>query len=136
MLMLGWNFEVDVLSRFWRWNLIKICEIFRNLWYDLKSYFGKENSTLESVVPLAMFVLCFVRGCAVFWYWAVVYSKVIIVRCRSSCVLVVFDVLMSRMCCLQCIICPDWKFVRKYTRPDFRTKNFTPKKYWNCVYFC
>ena len=26
-----------------------------NLWYDLKSYFGKINSTLGSVVPLAMF---------------------------------------------------------------------------------
>ena len=26
-----------------------------NLWYDLKSYFGKMNSILGSVVPLAMF---------------------------------------------------------------------------------
>ena len=25
MLMLGWDFEVDAWSRFWRWNLIKIC---------------------------------------------------------------------------------------------------------------
>ena len=25
MLMFGWDFEVDDWSRFWRWNLIKIC---------------------------------------------------------------------------------------------------------------
>ena len=44
MLMFGWDSEVDVWSRFWRWNLIKIfvwtCDM---------------NSTLGSVVPLAMF---------------------------------------------------------------------------------
>ena len=44
MLMFGWNFEVDAWSRFWRWNLIKIC-----VWTCDK------NSTLGSVVPLAMF---------------------------------------------------------------------------------
>ena len=43
-LMFGWDFEVDAWSRFWRWNLIKIC-----VWTcDM-------NSTLGSVVPLAMF---------------------------------------------------------------------------------
>ena len=44
--MFGWNFEVHARSRFWRWNLIKIyvwtCDM---------------NSTLGSVVPLAMFSL-------------------------------------------------------------------------------
>ena len=38
MLMFGWDFEL--------WNLIKICE--------RTCYFGKQNSTLGSVVPLAM----------------------------------------------------------------------------------
>ena len=28
----------------------------QELWYDKRSYFGKQNSTLESIVPLAMFV--------------------------------------------------------------------------------
>ena len=44
MLMFGWDFEVDAWSRFWRWNLINFvwtCDM---------------NSTLGSVVPLAMFV--------------------------------------------------------------------------------
>ena len=46
-LMFGWDFEVDAWSRFWRWNLIKIC-----VWTCDK------NSTLGSVVPLAMFHFC------------------------------------------------------------------------------
>ena len=45
-LMFRWNFEVDAWSRFWRCNLIKIfvwtCDM---------------NSTLGSVVPLAMFLV-------------------------------------------------------------------------------
>ena len=42
--MFGWDFEVDAWSRFLGWNLIKIC-----VWTcDM-------NSTLGSVVPLAMF---------------------------------------------------------------------------------
>ena len=45
-LMFGWHFEVDSWSRFWRWNLIKICVWTCNM-----------NSTLGSVVPLAMFSL-------------------------------------------------------------------------------
>ena len=47
------RFLVHALSRFWRWNVIKIfvwtCDM------ASKSYFGKMNSTLGSVVPLAMF---------------------------------------------------------------------------------
>ena len=43
-LMFGQDFEVDAWSRFWRWNLIKIC-----VWTcDM-------NSILGFVVPLAMF---------------------------------------------------------------------------------
>ena len=53
MLMFGWNFEVDAWSRFWRWNLIKICVWIRDM--TSRSYFGKMNSILGSVVPLAMF---------------------------------------------------------------------------------
>ena len=51
MLMFGWDFEVDAWLRFWRWNLIKICVV------TYRSYFGKQNLTLESVLPLAMFRL-------------------------------------------------------------------------------
>ena len=48
MLMIDWDFEIDAWSRFWRWNLINIC-----VWTcDM-------NSTLGSVVPLAMFVFVF-----------------------------------------------------------------------------
>ena len=43
--MFGWDFEVDAWLRFWRWNLTNIC-----VWTcDM-------NSTLGSVVPLAMFL--------------------------------------------------------------------------------
>ena len=49
MLMFGWNFEVDAWSRFWRWNLIKICVWIRDM--TSRSYFGKMNSNLGSVVP-------------------------------------------------------------------------------------
>ena len=45
-LMFGWDFEDDAWSRLWRWNLIKM-----SVWIcDM-------NSTLGSVVPLAMFFL-------------------------------------------------------------------------------
>ena len=44
--MFGWDFEDDAWSRFWRWNLIKICVWTCNM-----------NSTLGSVVPLAMFYI-------------------------------------------------------------------------------
>ena len=43
-LIFGWDFEVDAWSRFRRWNLIKICVGTCDI-----------NSTLGSVVPLAMF---------------------------------------------------------------------------------
>ena len=54
MLMFGCDFEVGAWSRFWR-CLIKICV--RTFEMTSRSYFGKQNSTLGSVVPLAMF--CF-----------------------------------------------------------------------------
>ena len=44
MFMFGWDFEVDTCSWFWRWNLIQICVRICDM-----------NSTLGSVVPLAMF---------------------------------------------------------------------------------
>ena len=44
MLTFGWDFEVNAKSRFWNLNLIKICVRTRDM-----------NSTLGSVVPLAMF---------------------------------------------------------------------------------
>ena len=59
MLMFAWNFEVDAWSRFWRWNLIKICVWIRDM--TSRSYFGKMNSILGSVVPLAMFLHSLVR---------------------------------------------------------------------------
>ena len=52
--LIRWScFGVDAWSRFWRWNLNKICDrTCDRIW---KSYFGKQNSTLGYVVPLAMF---------------------------------------------------------------------------------
>ena len=50
--MFGLDFEVDVWSRFWRLSLIKIF-----VWTCFN--FGKLNSTLGSVVPLAM---CYERS--------------------------------------------------------------------------
>ena len=46
--MIGQDFDVKVWSKdFEFWNLIKICV--------RTCFFGKQNSTLGSVVPLAMF---------------------------------------------------------------------------------
>ena len=56
MLMFGWYFEVDAWSWFWRWNLIKICVWIRDI--TSRSYFGKMNSILGSVVPLAIIFSC------------------------------------------------------------------------------
>ena len=49
MLIFGWYFEVNAQSRFWNFNMFKICE----LWSC------NMNSTLGSVVPLAMFLYFF-----------------------------------------------------------------------------
>ena len=47
--MFGQDFDVKVWSKdFEFWNLIKICV--------RTCFFGKQNSTLGSVVPLAMFL--------------------------------------------------------------------------------
>ena len=51
VLMFGWY--LNSCARFWRSNLIKIC--FRSCDMTSRSYFGEQNSTLGSVVPLAMF---------------------------------------------------------------------------------
>ena len=52
--MFGQDFDVKVWSKdFEFWNLIKICVI--------TCFFGKQNSTLGSVVPLAMFNHTFSR---------------------------------------------------------------------------
>ena len=55
------NVEAGVCSAFCRWCFVEVI----NLWYDLKSYFGKMNSTLGSVVPLAMFQYTGLK--ALFW---------------------------------------------------------------------
>ena len=55
--------EGDVWLRFWSKYLVEILkmkfdqDLCLNLWYDPIGYFGKMNSTLGSVVPLAMFPL-------------------------------------------------------------------------------
>ena len=49
-------------ARFWRWNLSRICV--RALDMTSRSYFGKMNSTLGSVVPLAMFFIYAVVKCS------------------------------------------------------------------------
>ena len=52
MLMLGWDFELGAWLRFWI-CLIKICVRICDM--TSRNYFGQQNSTLGSVVPLAMF---------------------------------------------------------------------------------
>ena len=52
MLMFGWDFEVSVVEIMKQKFDQDLC---LNLWYDPLGYFGKMNSTLGSVVPLAMF---------------------------------------------------------------------------------
>ena len=50
---------------FWRWNVIKIC-----VWTCVmtsRSYFGKMNSTLGSVVPLAMLLV--ISRKRSWWWW-------------------------------------------------------------------
>ena len=57
----GQYFAADVLQRLWSWILVEILkmkfnqDLGLNLWYDPIGYFEKMNSTLRSVVPLAMF---------------------------------------------------------------------------------
>ena len=53
MLLFGWDFEVGAWSRFWI-CLIKICVRICDM--TSRNYFGKQNSTLGSVVPLAIFI--------------------------------------------------------------------------------
>ena len=53
--MFGQDFDVKVWSKdFEFWNLIKICV--------RTCFFGKQNSTLGSVVPLAMFAIAVARA--------------------------------------------------------------------------
>ena len=79
-LMFGSDFEVDAWSRFLRWNLIKIC-----VWTcDI-------NSTLGSVVPLAMFMIIKVVA--------------VIRRPWGNCVYMVYSIL-SCNAVLQILICP------------------------------
>ena len=51
--MFSWDFEVVSWLRFWRWNLSKLCVRTHNM--TSRTYFGKMNSILGFVVPLAMF---------------------------------------------------------------------------------
>ena len=55
MSMFSWDFEVVSWLRFWRWNLSKLCVRTHDM--TSRSYFGKMNSILGSVVPLAMFYI-------------------------------------------------------------------------------
>ena len=58
------SWDSDVWLRFWSNCLVEILkmkfdqDLCLNLWYDPIGYFGKMNSTLGSVVPLAMFMSC------------------------------------------------------------------------------
>ena len=85
MLNKGWGDCCSVLvenlkfilgqARFWRWNLSRICV--RALDMTSRSY-----STLGSVVPLAMFVLCHQNMC-LFWnvFFLYLYICICIVLC-------------------------------------------------------
>ena len=74
-LMFGWDFEVDAWSRFWKWNLIKICVWTCDIY-----------STLGSVVPLAMFLLYMPDCCniemMIYRSWNVQVTPFTLERCR------------------------------------------------------
>ena len=59
------SWDGDVWLRFWRKCFVQILkmkfdqDLGLNLWFDPIGYFGKMNSTLKSVVPLAMFSMHF-----------------------------------------------------------------------------
>ena len=65
ILNLKFSRDGDVWLRFWRKCFVQILkmkfdqDLCLNLWYDPIGYFGKMNSTLGSVVPLAMFSMHF-----------------------------------------------------------------------------
>ena len=66
--MFGQDFDVKVWSKdFEFWNLIKICV--------RTCFFGKQNSTLGSVVPLAMFHLVESQTCAVGGWGPMFWTK-------------------------------------------------------------
>ena len=75
-----------VLLKFWRWGLIKTLrmkfdqDLCKNL-QDLKSYFGEQNSTLGSIVSLAMFFYLSFRLLSSFIFNS---SSSILVHCNSS----------------------------------------------------
>ena len=61
----SWNAEIWL--RFWSWRLVDILEMKfdQNLcknFDDKRSYFGKQNSTLGSVLPVAMFSITSLTG--------------------------------------------------------------------------
>ena len=72
----GWDFEVDAWSRFLRWIWSRF--VFSSCDMTWTSYFGKQNSTLGSVVPLAMFIclspLSAGVSCDVMMWWSGVKS--------------------------------------------------------------
>ena len=73
-MMFGWDFEADARSRIWR-CLIKIC-----VWTcDMTQTkdFGKLNSTLGSIVPLAMFYY----GFAFILIWFLLFRYIVIHFC-------------------------------------------------------
>ena len=62
--MSGWDFEVDAWSRFWRWNMTRVC-----VWTcDM-------NSTLGSVVPSAMFMDDSLNGHCIFFLRSLPFSS-------------------------------------------------------------
>ena len=57
----SWN--ADVWLRFWSWFLGNILKFDQDFRMTNWSYFGKQNSTLGSIVPLAMFFLQMIMAC-------------------------------------------------------------------------
>ena len=71
------SWDADVWLKFWSWCMVEILkkkfdqDLCLNLWYDPLGYFGRMNSTLGSVVPLAMFICSLTSLPLDFWYMKV-----------------------------------------------------------------
>ena len=109
MLMFGCDFEVGAWSRFWR-CLIKICV--RTCDMTSRSYFGKQNSTLGSVVPLAMF--CFNAWPPLFRPSLISSSKLFLCGLCTTTLSINFTFYSWLWCVQRPLFKTDWVFTFTY----------------------
>ena len=126
MSMFSWDFEVVSWLRFWRWNLSKLCVRTHDM--TSRSYFGKMNSTLGSVVPLAMFhhwalLKTRIRGFHANFHFAALTSplQLLLVLCPPP---LSFELASSALCWLVVSVAPQIEHMF-----DLGSTRSTPFKY-------